>query len=107
MNPGPIEKIVRMIVYAIAKCDRARDRKISRPHETRADARTSSTWNVSAGRWTTARPTKNGQRTDRFKNDESSEKDMFPAEHIFFEVPHHVPIYVHFYRLNQPAIIRM
>ena len=45
---------------------------------------------------------KNGQRTDRFKNDESSEKIMFLAEHIFFEVPHHVPIFVHFYRLNQP-----
>ena len=49
---------------------------------------------------------KNGQWTDRFKNDESSEKDRFPAEHIFFEVPHHVPICVHFYRLNQPATRR-
>ena len=49
---------------------------------------------------------KNGRRTDRFKNDETSEKIMFLAEHIFFKVPHHVPNYVHFYRLNQPATIR-
>ena len=48
------------------------------------------------------------QMMDRpFKNDESSEKVMFLAEHIFFEVPHHVPIYVHFYRLNQPATRHM
>ena len=50
---------------------------------------------------------KNGRRTDRFKNDETSEKIMFLAEHIFFKVPHHVPNYVHFYRLNQPSTIRM
>ena len=106
-NPGPPKKIVRTIVHAIAKCNRTHDRKISRVHEIRADAQTSSTWNVSAGRRTTARPTENGRRTDRFKNDKSSEKDMFPAEHIFFEAPHHVPIYVHFNRLTQPASIRM
>ena len=34
-------------------------------------------------------------------------KIMFLAEHIFFEVPHHAPICVHFYRLNQPATRRM
>ena len=54
-------------------------------------------------RWTMARPTKNGQQKDHLKNDASVKKDMFPAEHIFFEVPHHVPICVHFYMLNQPA----
>ena len=32
------KKIVRAIVHTIAKYDRARDRKISRAHETRADA---------------------------------------------------------------------
>ena len=96
-----------MIAHVIAKCNHAHDRKNSRAYEIRAGAQTSATRNVSDGRRTTARPTKNGQRTDRFKNDESSKKDMFPAEHIFFEAPHHVPIYVHFYRLNQPATIRM
>ncbi len=45
---------------------------------------------------------KNGRWTDRFKNDESSDKIMFLAEHIIFKVPHHVPIYVDFYTLNQP-----
>ena len=50
---------------------------------------------------------KNGRRTDRFKNDETSEKIMFLAEHIFFKVTHHVPNYVHFHRLNQPSTIRM
>ncbi len=30
-------------------------------------------------------------------------RNMFPAEHIFFKVPHHVPIYVDFYRLNWPT----
>ena len=56
-NPGPTKKIVRTIVHAIAKYDRAHDRKISRAYKTRAHARTSSTWIVSAGRRTTARPT--------------------------------------------------
>ncbi len=37
------------------------------------------------------------------KNDGSVKKDMFPAEHIFCKVPHHVPIYVDFYKLNQPT----
>ena len=50
---------------------------------------------------------KNGRQTDRFKNDKASKKIMFFAEHIFFKVPHHVPNYVHFYRLNQPSTIRM
>ncbi len=54
-------------------------------------------------RWTMARPTKNGQWTDHSKNDASVEKDMLPAEHIFFKVPHHVPIYVDFYRQSQPV----
>ena len=57
-NPGPTKKIVRTILHAIAKYDRAHDRKISRAYEIRADAQTSSTWNVSAGQWTTARLTK-------------------------------------------------
>ena len=41
--------------------------------------------------------------TDRLfkKYDASVKKDRFPAEHIFFKVPHHLPIYVDFYRLNQ------
>ncbi len=60
-----------------------------------ADARMSSTWNVSSGWWSTARPTKNRQRPDCSKNDASVKKGMFLAEHIFFEVPHHVPICVH------------
>ena len=102
-NPGPPEKIISTIAHTIAKCDRAYDRKNSRAYEIRAGARMSATWNVSTGWWTTARPTKNGRRTDHFKNDESSKKDMFPAEHIFFEVPYHVPIYVDLYRLNQPT----
>ncbi len=36
-------------------------------------------------------------QTDR-KTDEkyaSVKKDMFPAKHILFKVPHHVPIYLH------------
>ena len=48
-NPGPTKKIVRMIVHAIAKYDRAHDRKISRAYKIRAGARASSKWNVSAG----------------------------------------------------------
>ena len=46
------------------------------------------------GRWPDR--LKNGRWTDRFKNDETSEKIMFLAEHIFFKVPHHVPNYIHF-----------
>ncbi len=49
------------------------------------------------------------QKTDDgqtvFENDESSKKIMFLVEHMFLKVPHHVPNYVHFYRLNQPATI--
>ena len=45
-----LKKIVHTIVHAIANYDRAHDRKISRAYEIRADAHTSSTWNVSAGR---------------------------------------------------------
>ncbi len=72
------------------------------------NAQTSSTWNMFAGWWMTARPANNCQTnqkwmTDCSKNDASVEKDMFPAEHIFFKVPHHVPINVDFYRLNQPT----
>ncbi len=50
-----------------------------------------STWIVTAGGWTTARPSdnsetnqKNRQWADYLKGDESIQKDMFPAEHIFF-----------------------
>ena len=39
---------------------------------------------------------KNGQRTDRFKNDKSFKKDMFPAEHIFFKVWREPSIYISF-----------
>ena len=63
-NPGPTKKIVRTIVHAITNYDCAHDRKISRAYEICAGARASSTWNVSAGRRTTARPTEK-RTTDR------------------------------------------
>ena len=62
-----LKKIVRTIVHAITKYDRAHNHKISRAYKIRASARASSMWNVSAGRWRTARLTKNGRWTDRFK----------------------------------------
>ena len=64
LNPGPTkinpvhgqgfepwtdQKIACMIVHAIAKYDRAHDRKISRAYKIRTGAQTSSTWNVSTG----------------------------------------------------------
>ena len=64
LNPGPTKKIVRTIVHAIAKYDHAHDPKFSRAYKICANARTTSTWNVSAGQWTTARPTKKWM-TDR------------------------------------------
>ena len=67
-NPGPTKKIVRTIVHAIAKYDRAHDRKISRAYKIHADAQTSSTWNMSTGRWMTARPRDDSQ-TDRKTDD--------------------------------------
>ncbi len=52
LNPGPTKKNINTIVQGIAKCNRAHDCKISHAYKIRADARTSSTWNVSA--WHTA-----------------------------------------------------
>ena len=48
-NPGPTKKIVRTILHAIAKYNRTHDLKNSCAYEIRADARTSSMWNMSAG----------------------------------------------------------
>ncbi len=48
-----------------------------------SDAQMSSTWNMSAGRQTMARPTKKWAMDRPFENDASVKKDMFCAEHIF------------------------
>ena len=98
---------VRTIVHAIAKCNCSHNRKISRAYKIRADARTSSSLNVSAGRRMAARLSKktdNGQTVFKMTD---HPKRYVPCTTYLFEVPHHVPIHVHFYRLNQPATIRM
>ena len=89
-------------MHVIAKCNRAHNRKILRAYKKHAQMHERvpcGTCPLDDGR-RPDQPTKRRQ-PDRFTNDESSEKDMFPAEHIFFEVPHHVPICVHFYSLSQ------
>ena len=82
-NPGPTKKIIRAIMHAIANTIAYTIIKINMRTKACADARTSSKWNMSNGLRTTARLTKNGQQTDRFKNDAAAEKDMLLAEHIF------------------------
>ena len=58
LNPGLTKKIVRTIMHVIAKYDRTHHRKILHAYEIRAHAQTNSMWNMSAGRRTTATPTK-------------------------------------------------
>ncbi len=54
-----------------------------------------------------ARPTEKMTMDRPFKYDASVKKDVFPAEHIFFEVAHHVPMCVDLYRMNQPMARHM
>ena len=98
-----LKKIVCMIMLAITNMIVCMIIKIKVRTQALEDAWMISRLNVSGGWQTTARPTKNGWRTDCSKNNASVKKDMFPAKHIFFKVPHHVPNYVPFYRLNQPT----
>ena len=93
-NPGPTKKIVRPIVHAIANYDRAHDRKISRAYKIRAHARKNSTWNVSAGQRTAARPTKkktdDGQTvlkmTNHPKRSGSLQNISFSRYHIMYQI---------------------
>ncbi len=107
LNPGLTKKIIRMIVHAIAKHDCAHNCKISRAYEIRADARMSSTWNVSAGWRTMARPTKKQTMDRPFQKWCNIWKDHVPCRTYLFWFTTSCTNLCTFYRLNQPATIRM